>query len=360
MDKAGKFVFAGLCAVALTLVLGVQARAHVTNVSRSNIVIDGERLSYSLDLSPIDLAVATGLVPNVETPFTVEQFVAHEPEIVRYVLERVIIYGDGQACPAGQAKLNTAGLPRGVNLTWAVTCPPGFRTFLLQYLVFSEVDSHHATVGRIVSGQGATDFTIGGSSPELSLALATIGEGPFDQAWRFLGLGIEHILIGYDHILFLLGLIVASLGWRYLLSVITMFTLAHTLTLLLAAFGWVTLPGRLVESVIALSIAWVAAENLLGWGMRWRWAITFGFGLVHGLGFASVLSQLTQGSEVHLASLFTFNLGVEAGQLTIVAAVLPALLLTHRYGFHRRVMQIMSLSILIVSLYWFGQRALWG
>ena len=170
-------------------------------------------------------------------------------------------------------------------------------------------------------------------------------------------MGVEHILIGYDHILFLIGLIVASLRFRYLITVVTMFTLAHTVSLLLAAFGYVDLPNRLVESVIALSIAYIALENLAGWGMRYRWAITFGFGLVHGLGFASVLAELAGEQETHVGSLFSFNAGVEVGQLAVVCVVYPLLLLMGRFRLQVRVMQVTSAVILVVALYWFGERA---
>ena len=126
---------------------------------------------------------------------------------------------------------------------------------------------------------------------------------------------------------------------------------------LLAALGDVAAAGRLVESVIALGIAYIALENLMGWGMRYRGAITFGFGLVHGLGFASVLAELAGDQEIAVGSLFSFNAGVEVGQLAIVCVVYPLLLLMARFKLQVRVMQVTSAVILVVALFWFGERA---
>ena len=336
------------------------AQAHVTNVSRSNVTVDGAAIHYRLELRPLDLAVAIGLIADISQPLSLDQVNAGTDRIASYVLQRVMLFGDGRECPAGAAQVDTAGFPEGIAVSWRAACPAPFEKLLIQYLVFSDVDTHHATVGRLVAGARATDFTMNLSHPELEIALNAVGESPWEQARRFFALGVEHILIGYDHLLFLFSLIVASLRWRYLLSVITMFTLAHTITLLLAAFGYVNLPSRFVESAIALSIAYVATENLFQIGLRRRWAVTFGFGLVHGLGFASVLSELTQGQEIHLGSLFTFNLGVEAGQMLVVLGVLPVLIVMSRLRLHRRVELVTSMGILAMALYWFGERAIWG
>jgi hypothetical protein len=134
----------------------------------------------------------------------------------------------------------------------------------------------------------------------------------------FFWLGVEHILTGYDHLLFLLVLALGGGGAWSLVKIITAFTVAHSVTLALAVLGIVTLPDRLVEAAIALSIAYVAAENLFARGaLSRRWVVSFAFGLVHGFGFASVLRELGLPAE-HLAwSLAAFNVGVEAGQAAV-------------------------------------------
>lgn len=176
-------------------------------------------------------------------------------------------------------------------------------------------------------------------------------------------LGFEHILPkGLDHILFVLALFLASTRLRPLLIQVSAFTLAHTLTLGLAATGWVRAPADLVEPLIAASIAWVAAENLMFTGMtRWRPAVVFGFGLFHGLGFASVLLELGLPENQLLPALLAFNVGVELGQL---AVILAAWILLHRWftkpWYRRRVVQPASLAIAITGGWWAIERVFPG
>ena len=338
-------------------VTAIDAQAHVTSTSLSHVLVDGANVDYRLDLNPVDVAMAIGLIQDAGDPLPAELLEANQAPIAEYLEMRVTVYGDGAFCEPGPVRIETAGLPERLRAGLTFTCPSAPRKLLIQYMVFFELDAHHVSIGRLESGGVKADFLLSADNSEFEAELTSLAERGWAQAGRFLLLGVEHILIGYDHILFLIGLIVASLRFRYLISVVTMFTLAHTITLLLAALGYVALPGRLVESVIALSIAYIALENLMGWGMRYRWAITFGFGLVHGLGFASVLAELAGEQEIAVGSLFAFNAGVEVGQLAIVCVVYPLLLLMARFKLQVRVMQVTSAVILVVALFWFGERA---
>ena len=150
----------------------------------------------------------------------------------------------------------------------------------------------------------------------------------FRGAWAIFGdyvtLGIEHILLGYDHLLFLLTVIVGASGWRYWLSIVTGFTIAHSVTLTLAALGLVQVPAAIVEPLIALSIVGMAAFNLLrpGGDTRWRIALVVACGLLHGLGFASALGDMELATGNRIATLAGFNIGVEIGQFAFLAAML--------------------------------------
>ena len=186
------------------------------------------------------------------------------------------------------------------------------------------------------------------------------GAGQAVSFWAFLRLGVEHILTGYDHLLFLLGLLVACRRFKSMALVVTCFTLAHSVTLALAALGVVNLPPRVVEPLIAASIVFVGVENLVRREEpRWRWALTFGFGLVHGFGFAGVLKEIGLGSSTSslLVSLFSFNLGVELGQLAVTALLLPLLWKLRelpayeRYGRHA-----VSAVVALAGAYWLAQR----
>ncbi|WP_306253183.1 HupE/UreJ family protein [Parvularcula sp. IMCC14364] len=182
----------------------------------------------------------------------------------------------------------------------------------------------------------------------------------------YIKLGFIHILPrGYDHILFVLALFLASTKWRPLLLQVSAFTLAHTLTLGLAAAGFISVPAGIVEPLIALSIAVVAIENIFFRELtRWRPAVVFGFGLFHGLGFAGVLSDLGLVRDQFLVSLISFNVGVEFGQLAVIGMALAATLLARRFvpmlsteaGYRQYVVWPASGLIAVMGLFWFLSR----
>lgn len=178
--------------------------------------------------------------------------------------------------------------------------------------------------------------------------------------FSFLRLGVEHILKGYDHLLFLLGLLVACRRFKTMALVITCFTLAHSVTLALAALDLVSLSPRVVEPLIAASIVFVGIENLLRQDEpRWRWALTLAFGLVHGFGFAGVLKEAGLGSTGAslVVPLFSFNLGVELGQFAVAAIVLPLLWRLRRWPtFERHGQFFISVFVVLAGSYWLLER----
>ena len=174
-------------------------------------------------------------------------------------------------------------------------------------------------------------------------------------ARQYLWLGYTHILPkGLDHILFVLGLFLLSPRWKTMLLQVTAFTVAHSITLGLSIYGIVSLPSRIVEPLIALSIAYVAVENLFTRDLKpWRVALVFMFGLLHGLGFAGVLRELGLPREEFLTALVTFNLGVEGGQLTVIAAALAGVGASMRKAWYRAWVVIpVSMVIAAIGLYW--------
>lgn len=178
----------------------------------------------------------------------------------------------------------------------------------------------------------------------------------FQTLRRFVGLGIEHIFTGYDHLAFLLGLLVATATLRSLVKVITSFTIAHSITLALATFNVVILPSRLTESLIALSIAYVATENLFDFRAMKRYYITFLFGLVHGFGFSNVLRDLDLPRSSLALSLFSFNAGVEIGQIAFVLLIFPLVQDLVSSGW-KRLKPAVSIGIACLAVYWFVERA---
>jgi hydrogenase/urease accessory protein HupE len=179
--------------------------------------------------------------------------------------------------------------------------------------------------------------------------------------FRFLVVGIEHILTGYDHLAFLLALLLAGGTLRSNAKIITSFTVAHSLTLALATLGLVNISPSVVEPLIAVSVVFVGVENLIRRRFAARWLVTFGFGLVHGLGFASTLRDLGIGALGARAAipLLSFNLGVELAQIAIAALVLPLVWrLEQRPAFTLRHVPALSLLITLAGVYWFVARTL--
>jgi hydrogenase/urease accessory protein HupE len=167
----------------------------------------------------------------------------------------------------------------------------------------------------------------------------------------FFQLGFEHILTGYDHLLFLLALIVVTKETKSLLSVISAFTLAHSTTLILSALEIISLPPVLTESLIALSIVYVGIENVVRKNTSNRWIVAGSFGLIHGAGFSGHLTEILKGmlgSGNILSNIILFNIGIEAGQLVAIAIALPLMALLRKYGKEREI--VVEVSRVIASV----------
>ncbi|MEV6329202.1 HupE/UreJ family protein [Streptomyces sp. NPDC051909] len=170
-------------------------------------------------------------------------------------------------------------------------------------------------------------------------------------------MGLEHILLGLDHVLFLLLLLLGARGWRSVVRLATSFTVAHSVTLALAVLGWFDVPSEIVEPLIALSIVYVAVENITRGKSRHRVLVVFGFGLLHGLGFAGALDFTGHFSGRPLVSLLSFNLGIELGQLGVVLAAFPLILLARRRSWSA-LAHVGAAAVGAVGLVWFVERLL--
>jgi hydrogenase/urease accessory protein HupE len=231
--------------------------------------------------------------------------------------------------------------------------PPGHRQF-----VIVTTEQGAALAKKLLS---AADNTIEIPMPALA---ATVDQTP-PTFFGFLRLGIEHIWTGYDHLLFLFALLVVCRTFRSIVTVISCFTLAHSLTLALATLNLITIPSRITEPAIAASIVFVGIENLLRRGAepKGRWAVTFAFGLIHGFGFASVLRDLGVGGHGQSIALplFTFNLGVEIGQIVVAALVLPLIWrLRRNERFVRVGVPALSAVVALAGIYWFLERTVFS
>lgn len=249
--------------------------------------------------------------------------------------------------------LQFAGRPAGklqIHSRWLALLPPGHRQFISIQKAKGDVLAERLLSANADSVAIEIDAA---NSPTIEHAVAA-------SFLDFLSLGLKHILIGYDHLLFLFSLLIVTRSVLATLKIITCFTIAHSITLALATFDLVRIPGAVVEPLIAASIIFVAIENLVrGDQPKGRMLLVFAFGLIHGLGFASVLRELgvgTTGTGVAVP-LLSFNIGVELGQLLVAALLVPLIRLFHeRPLFAKRWVPACSILAALAGAFWLIQR----
>ena len=250
-----------------------------------------------------------------------------------------------------------AEAPSTVRLSGSM--PPGARTF-----TFAQGLAMGSYALNVRIGESSTQtFWLEGPAPGEPISLTP--PPPATRAaiaWQHLRLGFTHIVPnGFDHILFVLGLFLLNVRWRALLLQVSAFTIAHSITLGLTMYGIVSLPAKLVEPMIAVSIVYVAVENLLTSELKpWRVALVFSFGLLHGMGFAGVLRDIGLPRPQFLTALVSFNAGVEAGQLTVIALAfaLVAYWRADRQFYRRAIVRPASVAISLIGSFWTLQRVL--
>jgi hypothetical protein len=364
-----------LVALAGAVALAAPADAHKASDSYLHLTMTRGGVDGRWDIALRDLEQAVGLDGDGDGAITWGELKARHAAITAYVLPRLGIGADGAACaPVATEHLVDSHTDGAYAvLRFAAACPAPPAELTVAYRLFAEVDPLHRGLLRVTTGGGTHSAVLGPEAPELRLA---VGQAP-DLVAQVLGYGwqgVWHIWIGFDHILFLLSLLLpAVMLWRAMrwqpvddfraafwdvFRIVTSFTVAHSITLSLAALHVVSLPSRLVESAIAASVVVAALNNLRPVVQSRRWLVAFGFGLIHGFGFASVLAELGLPSDALLIALVGFNLGVEAGQLAIVALFLPLAFSLRRSAFYRRaVMAGGSVAIAGVAGIWLVERA---
>lgn len=319
-----------LCVLLGVLARPGLARAHQNSVAYLDAELVDRRVDVTVRLDALDLAEPLGLPAGMGAPRALA--VERAPRASRYVAAHLALASNGQPCasePGPAAAVDTPGGSWELALTLRYRCPQAPARLSFDYGLLFEVDPQHQCMARLraFGGTSAQTFRRGHQT-----ALLEGAPPASSQLVDHLALGVEHILTGYDHIAFLLGLLLACAGLaprpavRAALGVVTAFTLAHSLTLALAALGVLRLPSRPVESAIALSVLYVALENTRAAQPQRRAWLAFLFGLVHGLGFAGALAEVGLPRFGRAVALLGFNLGVELGQLGLACALLPALL----------------------------------
>jgi hypothetical protein len=351
VSAAARFLLLAACLLAG----GAPAEAHKTNLTTGRIVVDGAEIRYRLTVSAHDLAVVLDIPTDLVAAIPVERFAGRLDLLREYLDEKLLVAGDGAPCARTALTVDYRRLPDDIVLDLDYACAAAPQRLLIAYRLFFGVDPGHRAIGTIDYGSGREEYLLDRSFADIDVH--PVERSSLISFGRTFALGLEHILIGIDHVLFIVALLLGGGRFWNLVRIVTAFTVAHSLTLSLAWFGVIDLPARLVESLIAASIAYVALENTLGRGMGHRWLLAFGFGLVHGLGFYGVLSELDLDPQSTVMTLLAFNLGVEAGQLAIVGVLFPLLAWATSRVWYRRAAVSGSLAILLLALFWLVERA---
>ncbi len=330
--------------------------AHPLKVGFADITVRPSEIELLLSVNLFELDLLLSLDRNLNAQVEAEELEGKTSEIREYLSGKIKVFLGREPLPmeAGPFRIGRSadGKPTFEARLMFRSSRPLEDTFTIQCEPLTELGSDHKTIAKI-SREGRIE--------QFAFQKGVIYEGKrsgfLAYALQFLRLGIHHIFIGYDHLAFLLGLILMGGRLINILKIVTAFTLAHSITLSLAALDVVTLPSRLVESGIAFSVVYVALENLFFKNFDRRWLVSFFFGFVHGFGFANVLKDMALPRSGLISSLFFFNFGVEVGQVLIVSILLPLLWLLKKSQFHEPVVRVASAAILSVGVLWFYQRA---
>lgn len=349
-------------AVIVVIALGVVAPAEAHPAPFSYLDVRVERstvgvtvVAHAYDLSH-DLGLDVDLPDRLLEPPTLR---AHAQRMSDLLAERIVIASDGQVLESGPWSPPEPLLDRQsvrFRATYRSRSPIGSVQVTVNLFPY---DPAHQTFVNFYDEDELASQTILSKSRSRIEYFAGTHQGTMAVVRKFLPSGAHHILIGPDHLLFLVGLLLLGGSLRQLTLVVTAFTVAHSVTLSTAALGLISPPARLIEPAIALSIVYVGADNLLvGRGRDMRAWIAFTFGFIHGFGFANVLREMDLPARALGWSLFSFNFGVEIGQLAVVITVATALAALRAWSENagRRLVVAGSIVVIAAGAFWFIER----
>jgi hypothetical protein len=333
----------------------VAVAAHPANVAHARITIVETMVEVALSMNLFEVDLVLSLDRDLDGRVDAGELAARRADVAAYLRRTVGVSAGGRelAGELGHLQVGRSADGRAVieaTLTFRTEHPR--RDLAVRCEPLSELGGDHTTLARIDAGGRSQEFVFRRG--------VTYGHAPgvVATALEFLKLGMLHIVIGYDHLAFLLGLLLTGASLPAVVKMVTAFTAAHSITLSLAVLDVVRLDPILVEIGIALSIVYVAVDNLSGRTRDGRWLVSFVFGLVHGFGFAVVLQELRLPSSGLVTSLLSFNVGVELAQIALVAVIVPALYGLTRTRLHAPLTRAASAVILSLGLFWLYQRTL--
>lgn len=358
------------------LCVSFTAQAHKPSDSYLAIAVAEQQLAVQWDIALRDLDYALGLDINTDGAITWGELQQRQAEIYAYVIPRLTIDSDQQRCAldAKEVLVDEHSDGHYVVLKFNALCPSKPDNLSVRYQLFFDIDAQHRGLLTLTRGAQNTSAIFSPTQQTLVFSLDK-PRSNVTEVQSFVQEGVWHIWIGYDHMLFLLSLLLpaamirdgkqwhSGIGFKAafweVFNVVGAFTLAHSITLSLAVLGYVSLPSRWVESAIAASVAIAALNNIYPVFSHRRSLLAFGFGLIHGLGIASVLLDMHLPATQRLLSLLGFNVGVEIGQLAIVSVALPLISYFSQSRFYTPVvLKSGSAGITAIALVWLLERSL--
>lgn len=350
------------------------ALAHKASDSYLTLRVEDAAIEGQWDIALRDLDLAVGLDADGDGAITWGEVRSRHDAIAAYALRNLAVSNAGEACPLAVASHLVDEHSDGAYavLRIAGRCARPIASLEVAYSLLFDLDAQHRGLLKLEGALGTRSVVFPADNRVQAFRLAE--SRPLADLATFIADGMKHIAIGFDHILFLVALLLPAVlvrrGRRWeptgdlpgtmwnVVRIVTAFTVAHSITLSLAALQVVQVPSRLVESLIAISVLATALDNIVAFLPRRRWLVAFVFGLLHGFGFASVLIDLQLPRSALVLSLFGFNIGVELGQLALVALVVPlAHLARGRRAYSRYAVAGGSGVIAFVALGWFIERA---
>ena len=364
----------------LSLCVAPFAHAHKASDSYLSLKVDGEKITGQWDIALRDLDLVLELDRNGDAVIDWGEVRNRHADIAAYALRSLDLKSGEKPCAVSvnDQLIDTHSDGAYAVMKLSANCPSAADALTVNYRLLFDVDAQHRGLLKLETAakDGSPQVVSAVFPADNATQTFTLASGStLSQLSTYIADGVKHIAIGFDHILFLVALLLPAVltreGRRWLpvadirsafwsvLKLITAFTIAHSITLSLASFDVVRLPSRLVESLIAASVLVTAIDNIWPFLPRRRWLVAFAFGLIHGFGFASVLADLNLPNSSLLLSLLGFNIGVEVGQLILVAVLVPLAYLSRSSpAYPRFALQTGSLVIAAVSLGWLLERSL--
>ena len=314
----------------IAILIGGTAQAHQMNLSTTRVELRPDRsvaVQVALKGSDADRLAGTRIYDAQKDIADPAKVAASAGPIAAYVNAHISVSGtDGKECPRGAAEVSADGDGVMVRTTFSCRDVVGDLAYRSTVLTASDKSAHQVVL--IGAGENAPQALL--DDTHSTLTISARAPPVWSTMQRYLITGIEHIFLGYDHIAFLVAIVLWARRLRPVIKVVTAFTIAHSITLSLAALQIVVIPSAIVEPAIAASIMFVAVENFFSRNVDGRWRVTFAFGLIHGFGFAGALKEFGLPANAIVPALAAFNIGVEIGQVAIVSTVVPALILLDR------------------------------